>query len=124
MGAYYTKEDITGYIGKNTILPFLFESARKECRIAFEPEGEVWRLLRDDPDRYIYEAVRTGVDLELPPAIAAGIDDVAQRGGWNRPAALATPCPPRPGASMSPGARAASICARSWPTASYTRSTT
>jgi hypothetical protein len=87
MGAYYTKEDITGYISRNTILPFIFEAARKECRVAFEPEGEVWRLLRDDPDRYIYEAVRRGVDLDLPAEIAAGVGDVAQRGGWNRPAA-------------------------------------
>ena len=36
MGAYYTKEDITEYIGKNTILPFLFDSAKKSCRVAFE----------------------------------------------------------------------------------------
>ncbi|MFI5275113.1 MAG: DNA methyltransferase, partial [Ktedonobacterales bacterium] len=86
MGAYYTKEDITGYIGKNTILPFLLEAAKKECKIAFEPEGEVWRLLRDDPDRYIYDAVRKGVDVALPGEIAAGVDDVARRGGWNRPA--------------------------------------
>ena len=28
MGAYYTKEDITEYIGKNTVLPFLFDAAR------------------------------------------------------------------------------------------------
>ncbi|HUY75201.1 MAG TPA: hypothetical protein VMV29_00405, partial [Ktedonobacterales bacterium] len=35
MGAYYTKEDITGYIGKNTILPWLLEAARKDCAIAF-----------------------------------------------------------------------------------------
>ncbi|MFQ5472315.1 MAG: SAM-dependent methyltransferase, partial [Dehalococcoidia bacterium] len=61
MGAYYTKEDITDYIGKNTIIPFLFDAARKECKIAFKPDGAVWRLLRDDPDRYIYEAVRRGV---------------------------------------------------------------
>jgi len=87
MGAYYTKEDITGYIGKNTILPWLLEVARKDCAIAFAAEGEVWRLLRDDPDRYIYPAVRHGVDLTLPPEIAAGLADVAQRGGWNRPAA-------------------------------------
>ena len=28
MGAYYTKEDITDYISKNTIIPFLFDAAR------------------------------------------------------------------------------------------------
>lgn len=39
MGAYYTKEDITGYIGRNTILPFLWGQAQKSCAIAFEPGG-------------------------------------------------------------------------------------
>jgi hypothetical protein len=36
MGAYYTKEDITEYIGKNTVIPFLFDAARAKCRVAFE----------------------------------------------------------------------------------------
>ncbi len=87
MGAYYTKEDITEYIGKNTIIPFLFDAAEKKCAIAFKPDGAVWRLLRDDPDRYIYDAVRRGVDLALPKDIAAGLKDVSKRGKWNQPAA-------------------------------------
>ena len=101
MGAYYTKEDITGYITRNTVIPFLFDAAKKECPVAFNPGGGVWRLLQDDPDRYIYPAVGHGmawrysldadpvrleVALELPEDIAAGGDDVSQRGGWNRPA--------------------------------------
>ena len=101
MGAYYTKEDITGYITRNTVIPFLFDAAKKQCPVAFNPGGGVWRLLRDDPDRYIYPAVGHGVAwsyspeadpvrleeaLELPEDIAAGLDDVAQRSGWNRPA--------------------------------------
>jgi hypothetical protein len=87
MGAYYTKEDITEYISKNTILPFLFDRAEKGCRVAFKPEGAVWALLRENPDHYIYPAVRQGVDIELPAEIAAGINDVSQRGGWSKPAA-------------------------------------
>jgi hypothetical protein len=118
MGAYYTKEDITEYISKNTIIPFVFDAAEKKCPIAFavpspsplsgEGRGEglpaIWRLLRDDPDRYIYPAVRHGVIYEapspsqgyrrgedgdvlpLPPAIAAGLIDVSKRGAWNQPA--------------------------------------
>jgi hypothetical protein len=35
MGAYYTKEDITEYISKNTILPFLFDAAKKRYPKAF-----------------------------------------------------------------------------------------
>lgn len=86
MGAYYTKEDITEYISKNTIVPFLFDAAKKDCAIAFEPGSALWGLLQTDPDRYIYDAVRKGVEVPLPAEIAAGVKDVAQRGGWNRPA--------------------------------------
>ena len=87
MGAYYTKEDITGYISRNTIIPYLFNAAEKECREAFAPDGPVWSLLKEEPDRYIYEAVRKGVDEELPPGIADGIENVSLRGDWNKPAA-------------------------------------
>ena len=101
MGAYYTKEDITGYISRNTVIPFLFDAARKECPVAFGPDGGVWRLLSDDPDRYIYPTVGHGIawnarqpddpkhleaPFDLPDNIAAGIDDVSKRGGWNAPA--------------------------------------
>ena len=88
MGAYYTKEDITEYISKNTIIPFLLDSARKKCEIAFEPPADsnsttVWQLLVKDPNRYIYDAVKHGTELELPPEIAAGTGDVSARTGWN-----------------------------------------
>ena len=83
MGAYYTKEDITEYISKNTIIPFLFDKARTACKIAFEGDINVWQLLQDDPNRYIYDAVKKGVKEQLPPEIAAGIDEVSKRTGWN-----------------------------------------
>ena len=84
MGAYYTKEDITEYISKNTIIPFLFDKAKKACKIAFEGDASVWKLLQEDPDRYIYDAVKKGVDLDLPAEIAAGIADIPKRTDcWN-----------------------------------------
>ena len=98
MDAYYTKEDITGYISRNTIIPFLFDRAKKGCSTAFTPDGGVWRLLQEDPDSYFYAAVRHGITYdihnkkeldvkqELPAGIAAGLDNVAQRGGWNEAA--------------------------------------
>jgi hypothetical protein len=93
MGAYYTKEDITEYISKNTVLPFLFDAARAKCKVAFEnADGPtVWDLLRENPDRYIYPAVRHGDDLKLPPEIAAGLDPAKPnllecRKAWNKPA--------------------------------------
>ena len=99
MGAYYTKEDITGYISRNTVIPFLFDRARRDCAIAFKPDGGVWSLLSADPDRYFYDSVRHGISydlhrktdlpapLTLPPRIAAGLDDVSKRDAWNEPAA-------------------------------------
>lgn len=84
-GAYYTKEDITQYIAQNTIIPFLLDEARKGCAVAFAPNGSVWRLLADNPDRYIHDAMKRGAKIPLPPEIAVGINDVGQRGGWNRP---------------------------------------
>jgi hypothetical protein len=100
MGAYYTKEDITEYISKNTIIPCLFDKAQKACKIAFEGETSVWNLLKDDPDRYIYTSVRHGVtydihnDVELdepvpyPPEIEVGLDTTKEnllerRKQWN-----------------------------------------
>ena len=76
MGAYYTKEDITEYISKNTIIPFLFDAVRVKCGAAFDnsKKSAVWGLLRDNPDRYIYEAVRHGSDLPLPKEIESGVD--------------------------------------------------
>ena len=83
MGAYYSKEDITDYISKNAIIPFLFDTVREDYQIAFESDTVIWKLLQDDPDCYIYESVRKGVKLELPSDIAAGIGDVFKRTNWN-----------------------------------------
>ncbi|GAB6186479.1 Eco57I restriction-modification methylase domain-containing protein [Thermopirellula anaerolimosa] len=88
MGAYYTKEDITEYISKNTVIPFLFEAAKAKCAIAFQPDSALWRLLRDDPDRYIYPAVRHGVirddgsivpESDLPDFVQKGMHDPRAR---------------------------------------------
>ena len=80
MGAYYTKEDITEYITKNTALPSLFDKLKH-----FRPEA-VEPLPISDIELYIHDAVKQGVDLDLPPNIAAGLDDVSQRTDWNRAA--------------------------------------
>ena len=63
MGAYYTKEDITEYIAKNTIIPFLFDQVKKDCANAFKDESSLWKMLRENPDKYIYDAVKYGVEL-------------------------------------------------------------
>ncbi|MDR2705349.1 MAG: hypothetical protein LBC02_06190, partial [Planctomycetaceae bacterium] len=90
-GAYYTKEDITEYISKSTIIPFLFDKS------GIDENHPVWKLLQNDPERYIYDAVKTGIfrkDIDkeeveivsLPPEIEIGINNVSQRTDWNKPA--------------------------------------
>jgi hypothetical protein len=56
MGTYYTKEDITRYISQNVILPAFFDRAMQASPM--HQQRQVWRLLQEDPDRYIYNAIK------------------------------------------------------------------
>ena len=81
MGAYYTKEDITEYISKNTVVPHLIEQARERCKVAFDGEASVWHLLKADPDRYLYPAMKTGViDASGKPVPETALPDFVQTG--------------------------------------------
>ena len=85
------------------------------------PDGGVWRLLQDDPDRYIYPAVGHGImwnareaeaptrsdaPFDLPDEIAAGVGDASKRRAGTAPRPPTTPCPRRPGARWLPAANA------------------
>ena len=90
MGAYYTKEDITEYISKNCIIPFLMDETAKKSPQDFKPNGTVWISLRDSGDSYIYDAVKKGYPLmdKIPEEIAVGIDTtkpdlIERRSHWN-----------------------------------------
>ncbi|MBZ0175640.1 MAG: Eco57I restriction-modification methylase domain-containing protein (plasmid) [Candidatus Methanoperedens sp.] len=92
MGAYYTKEDITGNISKNTIIPFIFNKVQTEHPEAFTSKESRWHLLKDNPDEYFYPAMKKGIKdangnpIVLPDNITAGIRDVSKRTDWNKPA--------------------------------------
>lgn len=92
MGAYYTKEDITEYIGKNCILPFLMDKVKVACPKDFTADGYVWQTLRTSGDNYIYDAVKKGHSADwkqrIPEYIANGIDTsnpnlLERRERWN-----------------------------------------
>ena len=92
MGAYYTKEDITEYIGKNCIIPFLMDKTAKKSDKAFAPNGFVWQSLRNSGDKYIYDAVKKGYSEDwqqlIPENIVIGIDVTTpnlleRRSAWN-----------------------------------------
>jgi hypothetical protein len=95
MGAYYTKEDITDYIGKNTIIPFLLEKVKTYHPAPFAPGGGFWQYLQDSGDEYIYDAVKKGGEgcktideVGIPENIKIGIDTkkpdlLERRKDWN-----------------------------------------
>lgn len=69
-GAYYTKEDITGYMTSVTVIPALLDR--------LDVDDDPMELLTVDPERYIHESVSYGLNEDLPENIAAGVDDPAQ----------------------------------------------
>lgn len=95
MGAYYTKEDITEYIGRNCILPFLMDKVKdstQEMTGVFAPKGYVWQTLKKSGDKYIFDAVKQGYSPDwtsrIPANIAEGIDTTSpylleRRKDWN-----------------------------------------
>ena len=93
MGAYYTKEDITEYIGKNCILPYLFDAVKKTSSAKdFREDGYIWQTLQRSGDAYIYDAVKHGYTEDwqsrIPAEIAEGIDTskpqlLERRSHWN-----------------------------------------
>lgn len=88
MGAYYTKEDITDYISKNCILPYLFDETKRNYAKAFNADGELWTMVKQSGDLYIYDAVKKGVEEPLPKEIEQGKKDISKRTDWNRPATI------------------------------------
>lgn len=88
MGAYYTKEDITDYISKNCILPYLFDETKRHYPKAFNADAELWQMVKQSGNHYIYDAVKKGVEEPLPKEIEQGIKDVSKRTDWNKPATI------------------------------------
>ena len=86
MGAYYTKEDITDYISKNSILPYVFDETKRQYPKAFNADAELWTSVKNSSDTYIYEAIKKGVELPVPDEVSAGIKEVSKRTEWNKPA--------------------------------------
>lgn len=96
MGAYYTKEDITEYISKNCIVPWLFDEVKRNYAKSFVGRDSIstkggdlesrptniWAFLKASGDKYIYPAVKHGI----PPkdeARRAGKPDSTEKDGFS-----------------------------------------
>jgi hypothetical protein len=106
MGAYYTKEDITDYISKNCIIPWLFAETKRQYPKAFEADSWLWKMVKESGDEYIYDAVKYGIPVDgglfddLPEEIQKGFNPELEnkivdgtgsnlwelRKEWNKPA--------------------------------------
>lgn len=80
MGAYYTKEDITDYICKNTIVSHILTTTIDQCEVAFSGENSCWNLLVEQPSRYIYSSIKKGIGdfretLNVAGESVASLDD-------------------------------------------------
>ncbi|MCG9478012.1 MAG: hypothetical protein K9H34_08510 [Actinomycetia bacterium] len=84
-GVYYTKEDVTGYMTSNTLIPVFLE--RLIERTGVNP----WLCLMADPDRYIWSSIAHGSECDAPAEI------IAEAETWPRPAWDAS----RPGEDMA-----------------------
>jgi len=87
LGAYYSKQDITDYISKNTILPFLL--LQLNAILSDKDNESLWQLLKDFPERYIYATMQKGFTRKdgsltpLPEKIASGLNNPDKREQWN-----------------------------------------
>ncbi len=62
-GSYYTQDDVTAYIAKNTIIPQLFYTIAQQAPHLFTQHGLLWLLLRANPDHYIQVTLRNATLL-------------------------------------------------------------
>jgi hypothetical protein len=106
MGAYYTKEDITDYISKNCVIPWLFDEVKRHYPNGFAADGWLWQMMKGSGTEYIYDAVKYGIPQngglfdDMPDEIQKGFAPELEnkavdgngpwlwelRKSWNKPA--------------------------------------
>lgn len=68
MGAYYTKEDVTEYIAKSTLIPTLFDKLDRLNPAVYGQAGTIWQFPQISPDRYIHSSLRDKAYLPIETA--------------------------------------------------------
>jgi len=93
MGGYYTPGEITAYIARNTLFPALFTRTRQACPPGVSFDRQLWEHLRQQPQHYLFAALRKGCEHPLPPEIAAGLPAPTLRTTWQALAPLSYALP-------------------------------
>lgn len=84
LGTYYTPDDVTSYIIRNTVIPAFVARTHEHTGEQDELGRLIWQQLTHHPKRFFFEAAYKGHHLPLPPEIAAGLQDVKQRQLWQK----------------------------------------
>lgn len=77
MGAYYTKEDVTEYIARSTVVPRLLDMVAAQVPNAFRADGPAWLHMIADPDRYIFPSMKVGADAPIPAGVVSSSAEAA-----------------------------------------------
>ena len=126
MGAYYTKEDITGYITRNTLLPFVLDAARRALprrlqwpRQRVAPPVKTTPTPTSTPPSSRPSAAQAASPHRCPTPSPPGSTTWprATPGTPSRPRTASGACRRRSGARRWPDANATSTCATAWPAA-------
>lgn len=76
MGAFYTQEDITEYISKNCILPYILSKVLSVPEYGLS-SGYASTVLRSNPEKYMYDALKYGYSSSwkdrIPTYISEGL---------------------------------------------------
>jgi hypothetical protein len=62
-GAFYTKEDVTGFMTANALIPVFLERLHEVSGV------NVWRSLSQEPERYVWPSLAHGCEMPLPSDI-------------------------------------------------------
>ena len=71
MGAYYTKDDITEYISKNTIIPWVFRNVQAFSMKGFDSNRHLWEQLAENVSLYVYSINEGDGEVANDDALAA-----------------------------------------------------
>jgi hypothetical protein len=83
LGAYYTGRDITDYIGRSTLVPFLLGRLEVVHRDALWGTGGIWESLHSRPERYFFPEGSYGISEPYPAEVSKGLADPDDRAVWN-----------------------------------------
>ncbi len=64
-GAYYTKEDVTGYMTTSTLIPVFLDRLQERTEI------NPWRRLKQEPETYVWGSLSFGTEQPLPEKVTA-----------------------------------------------------